>query len=79
MKPPKIETFGQKLQQLRLAAGLSRNALARLIGAGAINISRLERGSVGPAWETARQLALALGVTLQDLNYPATVKDKKEA
>jgi len=60
---------GQRLRALRLAAGFkSQSALARKSGVGQAVISRIEGGgALNPRADTARRLAEALGVTVDEL------------
>src|SRR5690349_11641395 len=59
-------SFGRLLQQARLAAGLSQEALAERAGLSARAISALERGvNRAPHLETVSRLAAALGLTAE--------------
>lgn len=60
------EPFGQVLRQLRLAAGLTHEALAERASLGARTISDLERGvSRAPRMDTLALLVAALGATAE--------------
>ena len=68
-KPPTPrETFARRLRAERLKAGLSQRELGRRIGLSedvvSSRITRYEKGTSEPDFETARQLADALGVPL---------------
>jgi transcriptional regulator with XRE-family HTH domain len=54
--------FADRLRELREAAGLSQNALARRSGLSRQALSRLELGRNEPAWVSVQLLALALGL-----------------
>jgi len=56
-----------RLRSLRIAAGLSQEALAAKTDLSQRTISRLEAGHVAPNRSTLRLLADALGVTIDDL------------
>ena len=57
-------TFGMLLRQLRLAAGLTQEALAERAGVSARGVQDLERGiRRAPRAETVRLLADALGLS----------------
>lgn len=60
-------TFAGRLRALREAAGLSVAELATAAGLTRQAVSKLERGHREPALETARRLAAALGVTIDEL------------
>ncbi|HXT38012.1 MAG TPA: tetratricopeptide repeat protein, partial [Chloroflexota bacterium] len=59
-------TFGDRLKEYRLAAGLTQEALAERAGVSARNIQNLERGENKPLKDTARRLAEALGLDERD-------------
>jgi predicted ATPase/transcriptional regulator with XRE-family HTH domain len=64
MAPTSAATFGILLRQLRLAAGLTQEALAERAGLSARGVQDLERGlRLAPRAETVRLLADALGVS----------------
>jgi DNA-binding XRE family transcriptional regulator len=56
------------LRGLRLAAGLSQDRLAQLIGSSQPRIARLEAGREDPSMTVARRLAKALGVDMNTLS-----------
>lgn len=56
--------LGLRVRELRLAAGLSQSALARLVGTHQPNIARLEAGAGMPKLETLDRIAEALGAEL---------------
>jgi transcriptional regulator with XRE-family HTH domain len=56
-------TFGQRLRQSRLHAGLSQSALETRSGIPKARLSRYENGHVLPSIETLGRLATALGVS----------------
>jgi transcriptional regulator with XRE-family HTH domain len=60
-------TFGANVERLRLAAGLSRRALAHAAGMTDPSLLVIERGQTHPRLYYALQLARALGVPLARL------------
>jgi transcriptional regulator with XRE-family HTH domain len=60
-------TLGVRLKAFRLAAGLSRNALALRAAISGTKFSDYERDRVEPRLLTLGRLARALGVSLQAL------------
>lgn len=72
------ETFSQRLRNLREAKGLSRAEVAEQIGTTGPIYGRYERGERTPAVDTARDIARALGVSLDYLvgDAPAPLRDK---
>jgi DNA-binding XRE family transcriptional regulator len=63
-------------KSLRLAAGLSQAALAEQVGLQQPNISAIEAGNRRPEYDTARKLAQALQVTIEEI-YAAFDKNQK--
>ena len=63
MNRPGEVTFGQRLRQVRLHAGLSQSALETRSGIPKARLSRYENGHVLPSIETLGRLATALGVS----------------
>ena len=58
---------GARIREARITAGLSQNALARLIPDESVSsqyVSRWERGENMPSWQHLKELAAALGVTI---------------
>lgn len=64
MKPYPI---GERIRQLREAAGLSGNALAKLAGIGQSTLSRIESGVHSPTLDVLEKISDALGITLAEL------------
>lgn len=60
-------SFGEKLKALRKAQHLTQEELASRCGIAKQNISRYEKSSRQPSIKTAKTIADALGVTLEDL------------
>jgi transcriptional regulator with XRE-family HTH domain len=58
--------FGERLAQLREAAGLTRYRLAKDALLSAIHLARLEEGVSVPTWPVILRLADALGVGIAD-------------
>ena len=65
--------FGNKLKALRLSLGLTQEELAARCGMKKQNISRYENSEREPNIRTAKVLAAALGVSLEDLVRGAVV------
>jgi transcriptional regulator with XRE-family HTH domain len=61
------EQFGKNLRRLRLARGLSQEALAHQAGFHPTEISRLERAVRDPRLSTIVKIAKALDVPAADL------------
>ncbi len=59
--------FGQRLRQVRLRAGVSQEKLAELAGLHRTYVSSVERGKRNISLLNIDRLALALGVSLNDL------------
>jgi transcriptional regulator with XRE-family HTH domain len=61
-------TLGRNIRRLRRARGLTQEQLGtRVGGADKSHISRIEAGRIDPTLSTARAIAKALGVSLDDL------------
>lgn len=56
--------FGKKLLELRKEKGLNREALAKMIGTSGAIIGKYERNERTPSVEIAKNIAHALGVSL---------------
>jgi transcriptional regulator with XRE-family HTH domain len=69
MEDKKISSvaFGLVLQELRIAGGLTQDALAELAGTERSHISALERAEKGPALATLFKLATALNISASEL------------
>lgn len=66
-KPPGTRTFGQRLQQLREDARLTRAELAEAAGLTRQMVTAIEAGRrPDPSWSTVLKLADALNVTPND-------------
>lgn len=61
------ETMGQRMQRLRRAAGMSQSQLAKASGIPVGSIQGWERDRREPLFSAAVKIAVALGVTLDDL------------
>ncbi len=62
--------LGLRVRELRLAAGLSQSALAKLVGTRQPNIARLEAGGGMPRIDTLDRIAQALGAELVVILQP---------
>jgi ribosome-binding protein aMBF1 (putative translation factor) len=62
--------IGARLQQRRLAAGLTQQQLAVASGIAQADISRIERGQINPTAATLQTLGVPLGVTLDYIPIP---------
>lgn len=60
-------TFPERLQKLRLDAGLSQNDLSRACGLTSSHIAKLEQGYRHPGMGTLLKLSLAFDLTLDQL------------
>jgi transcriptional regulator with XRE-family HTH domain len=56
--------IAHRLQELRIAAGLSQTGLANKSGVPVGSIRDVEQGKRLPGWPTLRRLSVALGVSL---------------
>lgn len=57
------KTFGQRLRETRIRAGLSQSDLEEISGIPKARLSRYENGHVAPSIQTLERLAKALGVS----------------
>jgi transcriptional regulator with XRE-family HTH domain len=73
------ETMGNRLQRLRLEAEMSQSELARAAGVPVGTLRNWEQDRRIPRLDTARDVAKALGVSLDDLtgDAPATQQAKR--
>jgi transcriptional regulator with XRE-family HTH domain len=69
--------FAARLRELREAAGLTQQQLARSAGLDSRNLSRLENGERVPTWPTVRALAAALGVGCGAFEQPPAARFRK--
>ena len=60
-------TLGERLKQLRKEAGLTQEELAKKVGLKKQNISRYENSHVEPNIRTAKRIADALGVSIEEM------------
>ena len=60
-----------KIAEIRKSKGLSQERLAALSGVHRVTIARLETGKTVPKLPTLKRLAVALGVTLDELTEGA--------
>lgn len=66
-----MDTLGKRLEQIRAARGLSRDALAILTNLSFEGIRRIETGIVlHPRFDTIQALAKALDISLDVLTAP---------
>ena len=59
--------FGNAVKSLRKKETISQEQLAHLAKIDRTHMGHIERGNVSPSLKTINQIALALGVTLNDL------------
>jgi transcriptional regulator with XRE-family HTH domain len=69
------ETLGQRLQRLRLGAGLTQAQVAAAVGVPVPTLRNWEGDRREPGFRAAVQLAKALGATVEDLADTATVEE----
>ena len=60
-------TWGDRLEALRIERGLSRIELAQLAGVAETTIWRFETSRHGPSYDVLRRIARALGVSVGDI------------
>jgi transcriptional regulator with XRE-family HTH domain len=70
-------TFGGRLKELREAAGLSQDGLARQAGLSTSTVAKIERLDIDPSWTTVQALAKALGVSTEAFQEDAPAPAKK--
>jgi transcriptional regulator with XRE-family HTH domain len=71
--------FGNRLRELREAAGLTQRQLAEQAGLHLQGVVKLERGEREPAWSTLLALAKALGVSVAAFAEKATTQATKRS
>ena len=59
--------FGKRVKELRQAKGLSHEALARLVGLDASDISGIEKGEVEISIELIQKLSIAFQINISQL------------
>lgn len=59
--------MGEKLRAARLAAGMTQQQLADVLGCRVKDVSRWENGHVEPGALTLKRMAQALGCSMDDL------------
>ncbi|MCI0486379.1 MAG: helix-turn-helix domain-containing protein [Blastocatellia bacterium] len=62
-----LEKFGDRIRELRKAAGLSQEKLAELAELHRTYVSGVERGERNPSLISIARIARALGVSLSDV------------
>lgn len=72
-----IDTLPDRLRELRDRAGLSQSELATAAGTSVHSVAKLERGERFPSLRLARDLAAALGCTIDALCEPAGAAVKR--
>lgn len=70
--------IGDRVVVLRKKAGLSRDALGKLVGTSGAVIGRYERGEITPSVEIANKITKSLGISLDYLvgNIDLELSDK---
>lgn len=63
----KDNTFGEKLQQIRKAKGLTQEKLAELAGVHEKHISKLELGTYKPSFDTLNKVLTALDLKIDEV------------
>ena len=61
------ETNKSKIEQMRIAKGMTQQQLAEAVGGKQANVSRWERGIVVPSAKKLAAIAAALGCRMDDL------------
>ena len=64
---PLRKKFGERIRELRLAAGVSQEAFADKCGYARSYMSRIERGLANPSLDAVEVLAVALKVEAKEL------------
>ena len=77
-KPINIET-GQRIKQVREAAGLTQEAFAEILGLGVKHISAIECGAVGVSLNTIRKICQMLAVSSDAILLENTDKNDVSA
>lgn len=66
-KEPLKKQFGRRLQQLRVAKGVTQEELAARVELTVESISNMERGIHGPSFDNLEKIILALQVSAKSL------------
>lgn len=66
-RPPPEPELGAAIAEARHAAGLSQAMVAKKTGLAVETLSRVERGKLIPGIDTLSRIAVALGVSLDEL------------
>ncbi|MCI0465142.1 MAG: helix-turn-helix domain-containing protein [Gemmataceae bacterium] len=74
---PKSETLGQRLQRLRLAAGLTQEQLAEKSGVPVWSLRNWEHDHRLPGLVPVYRLAKALGILMEELAVCAVEQQRK--
>jgi transcriptional regulator with XRE-family HTH domain len=77
-----LRAFGEEVRRLREDAGVSQRALARRIGIGQPELSRVEAGIARPTIATCTAIGLGLGADLSIRLFPNTgpaIRDRHQA
>jgi transcriptional regulator with XRE-family HTH domain len=61
------QAFATTLRRLRVRGGLTQEDLAHRAALTTSALARIERGKANPTWTTTRRIAVALGVSLEEL------------
>lgn len=69
-------TFGQRLKQLREAAGLTQEALARAANLALSTVAKMETKAIDPEWSTVQRLSRALGVSCSEFEMPESAQSE---
>jgi transcriptional regulator with XRE-family HTH domain len=62
-------SFSERVAQLRKAKGWTQQTLAEQVGVRVLQIRRYENGSSQPTLEVIKKMAVALGVTADELIF----------
>ncbi len=74
-RPPAADpALAAVLRRLREERGLSQEALAYQAGITSGSLGRIELAQSSPAWATVRQIANAIGVTMEELGATVEVE-----
>lgn len=71
------QRFGERVRELRTAAGYSQEAFADHCGYARTYMSRVERGAGNPSLDAIEAFAVALKVPVQDLFVTSKPEGKK--